>query len=1695
MTQRRLFSPKRRRSNLAVATMRWAVAMIAIWLLQTAPAFAEGSVDFINNPGYRLFLDVASRPQYKVFVRSGEFINVGASHLGLTNPGVNLGGSIRVYRPNGTLYTIFSGNNFGSTTAIINSSTQEQNGPTGGGTTLGAGYVPGVVQAADGEEGIWTVTFVYPSYNTTIGFFNLLNSQSWTRNVNQPSNNRVVLAWDITVSQGAAGNRGGTLLKGRLFTNEHTSIVNETSITTQNSTSPKYYVLSKDGYLYKIDFTNVRPWGFPISSNTVGLTFGNQQPTYNSAVDTVGFTRSINPLTWNPTSRYYYEPQARDFNSIINNKIFFNVPDPTMPASAMVTDVYRNDTYMMWLYTTPNALSATIDSFDFNSNNPLTVCNGDTTQVGSGGFIKFYTSNSGNVQLSLDLNNNGSFTDAIDINLFKAVSTGRDSIYWDGKNGLGADVPIQSNFTFGYRLNLRGGEIHMMLDDVENCPGTILFTRLNGLNAPSDTVYYDFSNTGGAVSGGGAPGNPLPTTDSYTYSDDSGNRIMQDYFTYLSYPQIGSGTLTITIVDSCGTALCTLNLPKPIVTANSPTCSNDNVQMSVIAPYPAVLQGEAATYIWTNANGVVLPFTTQSITFSVSAAYAVSPYTVKVTTAECESPLSESIFVSVNQAPMAMATNSSPVCSGGSVQLFAETNSNATYTWTDVNGAVVSTQQNPTIDNVTGVAIYVLTVLVEGCTNSSTDTTVVTLGGQLPTPTLSAASNTICSNENLLLTATPATPNAVYTWTNASGSSVTTTSNTLTIAANLVVSPYTVSVAANGCTSGNSAPLSVTVAQTPTAVATNGGAVCSGGNAQLFAQPSGGTYEWRIFGSNTVISTEQNPIITNITNSTVFVLVVTINGCSSTNVATSTVSVTQRPTVTGTSGSNSTCAGTTSNACVVFDAIPAGTNFTWSGPNGYTAGGTVSGNTVCLNVPNAQVTNSGNYTLTLTTANGCSFSYQNTVLLTVLAQPVIANITGGGDYCVGADVLLSANSTGAPIGEIVKYTWTGPNGFTFTGNAAAPGPYAVTIPTASVTDKGSYTLVLMTQNGCMSNPLSVFVNVEPKPATPTIVTNSPVCAGDSIMLTTQNIVGATYMWFNGVGMMLSSTTNSIKIASTQPQPFSVKISVNGCASDFSQPVNVIINTLPTLVASSNSPVCATQDSVKLFAQTSGGTGGFLYEWRVVGNPTIISNLQNPMLPAIAANTTYEVTVRIQGCVQTVTATVTVTVSPLPIIVSATGGGQYCAGDSVCLSGAGAPGATGNVTYVWVSAATQIPIFIGQAPATGPFPYCIYPATLATSGTYLLVLISPSGCQSLPQFVNVNVISKPTAPVIAAIDSTVCVGETLQLTCTPTAGGTYSWFFNNGTTNVLLGTTTSPSFTINNVSAAQTGLYTVTVTKDGCTSLPSNPVAIQILGKGMAVGVTNNGPLCPTANLVLTAPLIAGGMYTWFGPNGVVFNNAGHILTIPNVTAANAGQYYVVIKANQCATDTSNLSLVVIGGTPIANPDNYALETDQSNPFIATILTNDNLVGTTPVITIVTQPTHGTATVSGNNISYDPTLHYVGADQLVYKICSTTCPTECDTALVTFNVQGPLDCEIFDIISPNDDGQNDEFKILCVDRYPDNELQVYNRWGDCVFQKKPYANTWKGTHNDTPLPAGTYYYAFKPDPNKSDVKKGFITIVR
>jgi gliding motility-associated-like protein len=77
-----------------------------------------------------------------------------------------------------------------------------------------------------------------------------------------------------------------------------------------------------------------------------------------------------------------------------------------------------------------------------------------------------------------------------------------------------------------------------------------------------------------------------------------------------------------------------------------------------------------------------------------------------------------------------------------------------------------------------------------------------------------------------------------------------------------------------------------------------------------------------------------------------------------------------------------------------------------------------------------------------------------------------------------------------------------------------------------------------------------------------------------------------------------------------------------------------------------------------------------------------------------------------------------------------------------------------------------------------------------------------------------------------------------------------------------------------------------------------------------------------------------------------------------------------------------------------------------------------------------------------------------------------------------------ECDIMGIIvpngfSPNDDGINDTWAIENIASFPRNNVKVFNRWGNKVFEASNYQNNWNGKSTEggssKRLPVGAYLY--------------------
>lgn len=82
------------------------------------------------------------------------------------------------------------------------------------------------------------------------------------------------------------------------------------------------------------------------------------------------------------------------------------------------------------------------------------------------------------------------------------------------------------------------------------------------------------------------------------------------------------------------------------------------------------------------------------------------------------------------------------------------------------------------------------------------------------------------------------------------------------------------------------------------------------------------------------------------------------------------------------------------------------------------------------------------------------------------------------------------------------------------------------------------------------------------------------------------------------------------------------------------------------------------------------------------------------------------------------------------------------------------------------------------------------------------------------------------------------------------------------------------------------------------------------------------------------------------------------------------------------------------------------------------------------------------------------------------------------------------------ISPNGDNINDTWVIPDLENYPNNELEIFNRWGSPIYRAQPYQNDWRGVNDDNEeLPFGAYYYVLRLNDLDNTILQGSITIVK
>ncbi len=1162
---------------------------------------------------------------------------------------------------------------------------------------------------------------------------------------------------------------------------------------------------------------------------------------------------------------------------------------------------------------------------------------------------------------------------------------------------------------------------------------------------PANTSICTGQSATLTVAGGSAP--YVWTASSGTNPPNGSTAVVSPTATTSYTVMSGSGTCTAIAVSNVSITTAPTVSISP---ASTMICSGQSVTLTT--------SGGAAPYNWTASSGTnPAPGTTAVVSPTTTTTYSVLSGS-GTCTASAVADVSVTPNFSVTVTP-----SITTICPGTTGTLVASGGTN--YTWLPGLNNTATLTANPS-----STTTYTIIGTTGPCTNSTT----ATMSVNIVSTSVTATSNTYCvGGASVTLTGSGAT---TYSWDPPFGLSG--TSGTSVTASPTLTTTYTVTGTTGACSSTATVTITVPAVVTLSATATST-LICAGTSATLSAAGAS-TYTWLPGATSGSTINVTPPTATNYT-----LTGQTSDGCV-TIPATITINVDPVVSLTVTPSNTTICNGTGGTTLTVSGA----TTYTWVADASLssTSAATVTANPtitttysvtgqsgVCSNSATATVSvitvntavaaSSNTYcvggaSVTLTASGATTYSWDppaglsSTSGTTVTASPTVTTtytLTGSTGACnsttvvtitVPPTVTLSIAATNTLLCPATNATLTASGANTYTWLPGSATTSTLDVSPAATTD---YTVTGLTSDGCVTVPSTITINVAPAIVLTVTPSNTAICNGSgSASLTVSGATNYTWSPANGLSNPNSGTVTANPTVTTT---YSIIGATGSCTSSATATVSVI--TVSTAVAASSNSYCVGGASVTLTA-----SGATTYSW---SPPTGLSSTSGATVTASPTlTTTYTLTGSTGACNST--TVVTITVPPL-VSLSITPTSTV-----ICLNGPGTSlVATGANTYTWLPGSSN-----SSTLAANP---------IATTN-YTVLGQTSQGCYAIPAVQTVSV-SAPITPTITG-SPTVCLTQTTGLVVAPSAAGlTYTW----SPSAAIQGAVSNSSISALPPSTA-TVIYTVIVSNGVCTGTDTAKLVVRTPPTGNFKPLNSN-TIC-IGTCVTFSSTTTGSQpitYNWYYENGVGTSSVG-----PHPEACYfgpSGSFAVTMVAtNACGTDSlikddfvivfAKPSLTVHGDTTINIGETATVYASGATVY-SWAPDIDGSIACTSCSSTVVSPT-------------------VTTDYIVTAYDSPYCKSY-DTVTVVVDVNCG-DFFIPNVFSPNDDGLNDVINVhgRCISTF---NLQIFDRWGEKVFETSSLTDSWDGTYRGQKMNTGVFVY--KADGVSIDGQsfslKGNITLIR
>ncbi len=677
----------------------------------------------------------------------------------------------------------------------------------------------------------------------------------------------------------------------------------------------------------------------------------------------------------------------------------------------------------------------------------------------------------------------------------------------------------------------------------------------------------------------------------------------------------------------------------------------------------------------------------------------------------------------------------------------------------------------------------------------------------------------------------------------------------------------------------------------------------------------------------------------------------------------------------------------------------------------------------------------GNYFIVATDENGCT--QDTTISISCPAQlafnPVVDVIN-----CYGEDDgSIVGNITGGTGTLQGNWTWNGQPYGTLTGIS----PLSATINSL---DGGSYDVSVQDENGCVLN--QTYAVTEPSEYITNGTVNDASCFGFCDGTAIYQTSGGTSPYITtGVASTGANANLNQLCAGTY---YITVTDVAGCilrdTIDIAQPDDI------TYSLSSQDVTCyGLCDGLIGVTGVTGGYGSFTYAL-TPNNANCVPPCNGPQVGYIdVCAGVYQIVITDGGgCTKQINNIQVGT--PAPINIELSGQNITCFGFN-----------NGEIT-VNTSGGTD-PIVITPSNQISPFTF-----TNLAPGTYSYTITDANGCTDTDEYT----LTEPdllTASLISATDVT-CGGLCDGLLEYAVEGGTspYAYFL---------------------IPTGQIG-----VANGNINSLCANDYQLVITDFNLCVD---------TMDFEINEPAPLGILYDLDAPTCTgMFDGTAEVLIV-----GGTGPLELTISPDDTDILVINDSLTIINNLGEESiffelRDSVGCRILDTLEIVPDIITN-------MVLTLYSSPEtcwnmqDGTATVAVQNGNWP--ISYLWDDDFTQTTASATglASNQEYTVIVTDNIGCTLSATvavddtdgcffIANAITPNGDGSNDTWVLGGLEFYPDCKINVFNRWGQLVYNSTGYSAPWNGTYQGELLPVADYYFTIDYAADK-EVIMGTVTI--